>query len=562
MTAVATNLNLPDATLNGKSRASALVAITVEQPATSILSYQSGGNLLITGPGKEVRKVYRKFESESSIACTLLATDDPTKKKNADNGTAVEVYLADELEISGYLGEFSVTVTRGEKTTNLAKTIGMEKGSFDMVLDLNPDPVIQNEIPPPGYYPVGTSYDERQKAMEEIPAMIGKFDKPKYFAYDPDICAHGRSGIIGCTNCLESCPTGAISTAGEIVEINPHLCQGQGMCATACPSGAVSYIYPPATTTIEIIQQVVQKYMDSGGQQPELLFYDIENGSPLVQKAIAFLPENLIPVQVEEIGSVGLDVCLSATAYGVNAIHVLGTKHVPRSVLYNLNAQIQIFDALMAGMGYPEGIVQLHATNKKSRLIESIASGKSADLKFEPAPFMPTGLKRTDLHFALDYLYERSGSRKKTVSLPEDAPFGEIQVDRNTCTLCMACVSVCPASALEAGGDTPRLSFIETNCVQCGICESACPEHSITRVPRYLFDLEARMATRALNEDSPVHCTVCGKPFATRAILERMKDKLKGHWLYQDPDAVARLEMCDDCRVKAMFEKEAGNVQY
>ena len=54
-------------------------------------------------------------------------------------------------------------------------------------------------------------------------------------------------------------------------------------------------------------------------------------------------------------------------------------------------------------------------------------------------------------------------------------------MDREACTLCMACASVCPAGAINAGGELPRLDFIELNCVQCGLCESACPEDAIRR---------------------------------------------------------------------------------
>ena len=121
----------------------------------------------------------------------------------------------------------------------------------------------------------------------------------------------------------------------------------------------------------------------------------------------------------------------------------------------------------------------------------------------------------------------------------------------------MACVSVCPASALQAGGDEPRLSFIEMNCVQCGLCERACPESCITRARRYLFDREARRRPRTLNEDQPFRCVSCGKVFGTTSVVMRMQERLAGHSMFQAPGALARLQMCEDCRVKDMFRSEA-----
>ena len=122
----------------------------------------------------------------------------------------------------------------------------------------------------------------------------------------------------------------------------------------------------------------------------------------------------------------------------------------------------------------------------------------------------------------------------------------------------MACVSVCPASALQAGGDEPRLSFIEMNCVQCGLCERACPESCITRTRRYLFDRESRRRPRTLNEDQPFRCVSCGKVFGTTSVVMRMQQRLAGHSMFQAPGALARLQMCEDCRVKDMFRSEAN----
>ena len=61
-----------------------------------------------------------------------------------------------------------------------------------------------------------------------------------------------------------------------------------------------------------------------------------------------------------------------------------------------------------------------------------------------------------------------------------------------------------------------------------------------------------------LNEDTPFHCVGCGKPFATTRIIDSMRDKLKAHWMFQKPEAVKRLEMCEDCRVRDVFKDGGG----
>jgi hypothetical protein len=39
-----------------------------------------------------------------------------------------------------------------------------------------------------------------------------------------------------------------------------------------------------------------------------------------------------------------------------------------------------------------------------------------------------------------------------------------------------------------------------------------------------------------------------------------MQEKLKGHWMFQDANALRRLQMCEDCRVKDMFQHERGGI--
>jgi hypothetical protein len=56
-------------------------------------------------------------------------------------------------------------------------------------------------------------------------------------------------------------------------------------------------------------------------------------------------------------------------------------------------------------------------------------------------------------------------------------------------------------------------------------------------------------------EEEPSECIRCGKPFGTRASIERIVEKLgEKHWMYQDPAKLDRIRMCNDCRVIVQFE--------
>src|SRR6185436_13600228 len=62
------------------------------------------------------------------------------------------------------------------------------------------------------------------RAVLQARDLVGTFEKPRYIAFTEDLCAHSRSRIVGCTRCLDLCPTGAITPAGNHVAIDPNIC--------------------------------------------------------------------------------------------------------------------------------------------------------------------------------------------------------------------------------------------------------------------------------------------------------------------------------------------------
>ena len=119
--------------------------------------------------------------------------------------------------------------------------------------------------------------------------------------------------------------------------------------------------------------------------------------------------------------------------------------------------------------------------------------------------------------------------------------------------MCLACVGACPTGALLDNPDRPMLSFVEDACVQCGLFRNTCPERVIRLEPRLDFTPAARVP-RVLKEEEPAQCTRCGKAFGTKSSIERIVNRLSGHNpLFQTPEQVALIRMCDDCRVKAQF---------
>jgi len=539
---------LPEVTGDGRARAAALARLGERGVApAAVVEFVSRGRVLIVGD--EARALAAARRLGPSLACVVAApSDEPPVATTAEGRHVVR---GGRPMVRGALGDFKAWFPAAGEGSDLGALLSPPVERFDLVLDLGQTPLLHRAMLPLGYYAPGPDEAALDQALAALPDMQGEFVKPRFFEYDAEICAHGRSGKRGCTRCIDACPAEAIVSAGERIRVDPYLCQGAGACATACPTGAITYAYPPAADLLDLLRQVLQDYRDAGGVAPALLFHD-ESSAAALQGPLAAMPERVLPLQVEEVGSVGLDAWLAGLAYGAGAIVVLTSERTPPQVIETAQDQLLVARAILAGMGHEEGGVQLLNADLPAATLAALAALPQGGTR-RPAGFAGAAGKRARLRLALQHLQAQAPAPRRVVALPAGAPFGEVRVDAQGCTLCMGCVSVCPTHALQDGRGMPQLNFREWDCVQCGLCEQACPERVITLHPRLLCDGEARERPRVLHEEQPVCCISCGKPFTTRSMLEVVGRKLAEHWMFQTEEARRRLQMCEDCRVRDLF---------
>lgn len=535
---------------NGQARAQALHDMHQQETSTTtVIEYQSQGRLIIIG----------QAEKAIPVAETLLKTlpaiaiIDPFKAEQDISCDDRIFYLQAEVaQVVGHLGAFEVLLKgSGKQTISLKTLLNRSWSELDMVLDLLPTPLFDAEISPPGYFAPRGDKQQLENFLTSIPEMTGEFEKPRFFNYDPSICAHSRNHKTACTRCIDACPTLAIRSIGERVEVDPYLCQGGGSCAAVCPSGAMQYVFPALDDLLGRLRQLLKTYRHEKGQQARIIFVEAEHSENLYRQ-LARLEENLIPLVMEELGAVDLAVMLNTLAYGAQQLIVLTSDTTPKRIVQSLQQQQQLADSFLQGLGYTEQRVCLSTPQELENL--SLAQ----DISLPAASYASFNDKRTMIRLALEHLHHHAPIPSIVLPLFAQAPFGEISVDPQACTLCLACSGVCPTQALLSGSDKPQLSFIEDHCVQCGLCEQTCPENAIRRHPRYLFDEERRRSRRELYTEAPFYCISCGKPFATQHMIEHMQAKLANHWMFGNERARQRLEMCEDCRVRDLWD-EQGN---
>jgi ferredoxin len=434
---------------------------------------------------------------------------------------------------------------------------------FDLVLDLRPanaTPTFLQHALPQGYFRA-TSLDAATAL--QLRNLVGSFEKPRFFRFDAKICAHTRNKTVGCSACVDICSAEAIRSdmARGRIEVNPHLCVGCGACTTVCPTGALGYAYPRANEQGERLRTLLSTYARAGGRDAVLLLHSQGRGQALIEElgrgarlgVMHGVPANVIPLALWHTASTGIDLWLAAMAFGARQIAVLVTDEEAPQYLDGLQAQMDVAQALLQGLGYGEGHFRLLRAQHPSALDAELQALRLARPRgpAEPARFAVAAAKRGTLELALDHLIAHAplaaAARPEAIALPAASPLGAVAVDTERCTLCMSCVGACPAGALLDNPQAPELRFIEKNCVQCGLCVKTCPEDAVSLVPRLLTTAQ-RGAPRVLAQAQPWTCIRCGKPFGTARAIEAMLGRLSGHAMFQGA-ALERLKMCGDCRV-------------
>lgn len=554
-----------EAAAAGPKMAALLAAAAEPLPETAFVTLESQGVLLIYGRDEVAVVAGRRLAPHLDVTVLLRRADEIAPLAVAE----FPVLRGRVRNAAGYLGAFSLTVddyAQPAPSSRGALSFGAPRdgatSECDILLDLSGgEPLFPAGDLRPGYLKADPGDPLAvERALFEAAQLTGTFDRPRYVTFTDSLCAHGRNKKTGCTRCLELCPTGAITPAGNQVAIDPNICAGCGACAAVCPTGAAVYAMPPPDALLRRIRALLLTYAAAGGAAPVLLLHDGEHGQPLLD-ALARqgggLPARVLPLAVNEVTQVGLEILAGAVAYGAVAVALLTrarARHDDSGLLRTLDFANRILEA----QGLGGDLCRQLALDDPDQLASALSALPRAPGVAAPSSFLPLDSGRGLLRLVLTVLQDLAPRQPEVIELPAKAPFGRVLVDTAGCTLCLACVATCPTHALGDQAEKPTLTFDEALCVQCGLCQATCPERVITLEPRLALAAWAAPAV-VLKQEEPFHCITCGKPFGTRSTIERIAAKLEGqHWMYSGGNAkrIAVVKMCPDCRVEAVMNED------
>ncbi len=533
---------------NAGPKMAALVSdMQLEAPAGKAVDVISEGMCLIIGAPETALAAAEKLSEILSVTVLLPAPDEAPLNRGFD------VVSGALKSTSGTLGGFTVRIDgfqeinpagRGERGFTDPQNGAVSQ--CDIILDLT------------GGTPLFPAPEKRDGYLRADPGdplavasvvfdashMVGTFEKPLYLTYDANICAHSRAEQIGCSKCLDICPTSALTPNGDSILIDAMACAGCGACSAICPSGAISYDAPPVSFIFRRIQNLAEAFKAAGGTVPQLLVHDTEFGAEMISLAARFgrgLPAEVIPIEVETITGFGHAEMLAALATGFANVHVLLSPKTENTVV---SGEAEMANAIAGGAQ-----VTLIDVNDPDAFCDTLYTTES----FSPVadPILPIGGRRDVTRLSAKALQP---DVNVPIVLPESAPYGAVVVDTDACTLCLSCASLCPSGALGDNPDMPQLRFQETACLQCGLCETVCPENAITLKPQMNLD-DSAFNQEVLHEEEPFACIECGSLFGVKSTIERIVAQLEGkHPMFAESDSGKLIRMCDNCRINVQYQ--------
>jgi ferredoxin len=478
--------------------AALLVEAAVAIPPAPVVSIRSNGVALVYGRDELAIEAARRLGEKLDCTVLLGKPASVSPPRIAD----VPIFKGTIVRASGHIGAFEIVVDDYAPALPASRgQLGFEQAqdgaacACDLILDLSGGaPLFHAPGARDGYFrPDPKDAAAVERAIFEIAGLVGEFEKPKYVAYEPEICAHGRNSKTGCVRCLDVCAVGAVAPMGDYVAFDDHICTGCGSCANVCPTGAVAFVAPSAEALLDRLGTLLTAYARAGGTNPILLVHDSSHGEEMIDMIARHgrgLPANVLPFAVGEVGQIGFDFLANAFAGGASLVRIVVDPD-KRDEIAGLAGQIGLAEATLAGLGFGEGRVAT-IDSGDPEAVEAELYGTRPPPPAAGAGHSAAGMRRAATLRALRRLHAAAPNRPSVLPLATGAPFGSVAIDPERCTMCGACAPACPTKALRTEVAGTELHLVEEDCVQCGLCRAICPENAVDLVPRIDFTDTAR----------------------------------------------------------------------
>ncbi|HEY5664683.1 MAG TPA: 4Fe-4S binding protein [Ilumatobacter sp.] len=357
-------------------------------------------------------------------------------------------------------------------------------------------------------------------------------------------CLNTRHHGAGCSRCVVTCPTSAVSLSVDGVRVEPEACVGCGACAAVCPTDAVDDPAARERRFLECCEQLAGATLTISCAQ---------NPAPRPAQ-----PATAVVRHARCLASLDVEQFIAATGGGTRRVHVdlSWCRHCPLgraadTIVSTVDAAASLI-ALRSGDrrpvitpdNLPAGVIPADDPAAEA-VIDSwrpalSRRGLFSFLRAPAAPVaVPAPIRRTRGLTAQRLPYHVPASRRRLLerldaidagpsaagtmlAVPAElVPFADVQVDEARCSGCGLCARYCPTGALafttgSASADTMGsfvVSVHAATCLSCDICAHACPEDALSFGPT-IDPTHLDGSRRVLASGDLVACATCRLPTA------------------------------------------------
>ncbi|EAK0298652.1 4Fe-4S dicluster domain-containing protein [Campylobacter upsaliensis] len=463
------------------------------------------------------------FENAKEISNRILIIADKDEtRESVLKEAGFKVISLDEsevLSVFGSVGELCAVLQNGGEEVEL---------DFDILLYEKERQDFKRQS---GCYDLANFKDEKE-LLTFLQDKTPHYNFKTFITYNSSVCQYHKRRSEHCAKCAEICPTTAILKDDEerILQFSQIDCLGCGGCVSVCPSGSLDYAPMNRDSFFKML--------------------DFVRGSK-----ICIIPKKM-PLE-----HLNLNLSEGVLPFMIEGEKWLSNLHF-LSLLQSSGANL-VFYTDFVSRGSAEAIELLNAVFERK-------FGKKAVLVAKDEKELESALKELEFIEGLNFSFHNNTPTNRenfavrlrhlindenlgVVESGEWLRYGDLRLNVDTCTLCLACVGACNVGALIADSKENALKFNPSLCTTCGYCEASCAEKDTLKLERSGMRLEkSYFDFRTLAKDKLFACVECGKEFATQKAVEKIASLMRDKFA-NDEAKLKSLYCCADCKAKVML---------
>lgn len=469
---------------------------------------------------------YKEYHIQVPNTLAIIGNDNELTQefiKEAKDFTCTLIPPSNISHISGELGAFRAILNDGSEVKFAQALLFIQDENLPKFL---------------GILSAG-DFENPQEILTLLSSRVGTYTYKTTTLYNSHICQYHQrrpdsNGEGYCHKCVNVCPTFGVTKDDSLMELNFSQlnCMGCGGCIATCPSGALDF----ASFSIETMIEALRHYQDTTILLIPEIFLD-------TLKEIA-LPPHISPLIIprEKFPS---------------EVHFLSMLQESNHslIFYSPIISRPSFEAIKLVNDIYEAICGTKAifVAQDSQVLQTLWDKPTSlpHYSYTPSPKEP---RRKHFGERLRFLVKDNDfGRVESGASGEMIRYGKIHIDESKCTLCNSCVGACNVDSLTANSKEFALQYNPSLCTTCGYCIPSCPENALSLELSGIELNPSWFETHTLAQDELFECVECGKPFATKKSIQKIKEVMSSHFL-GDSAKLKTLECCSDCKVKIMFE--------